>query len=309
MGAFKKYLNENEEMLKKIFAILDEMSEEEIDEFGAYLYTEFFDPEEDSEEDMDESDDEEESDSEESDEYVPFTKEDVKEMIDALGEEMLDDVLDMLEEESDEEDDEEESDEMDESLNEEWSKPGKVNFDKVVKLKTKKSGENYFYVVSSDAKEKEYYVVTPKAFNNGDTDKTMTVKASDVVSVSTDEMPDKEEKGGKKPSGVTVHTAKFGKKSDDEDMDEANMSEAELNEVMARRMKTKKMNKKKRKFMTKTKAELRKTASIRKRVNRKTSAKRKKSYRANKAKIKSYQASRAVAMKKGRHIVKVRRGA
>jgi hypothetical protein len=280
-------------MLKKIFEILDEMSEEEIDQFGAYLYDEFFedDSEEEEEEDC-ESDDEEEC--------VPFTKEDVKEMIDALGDEMLDDVLDMLEEEPD---DEESEDDMDESLNEDWMKLSKVKADKVVKIKTKRSGDNYFYVVSHDVKDKEFYVVTPKAYNNGDTDKTMTVNFEDVVSVSTDDMPEKEEKGGKKPSGVTTHVAKYGK--DKEDLDESESEE--LSEAMTRRMSGKKMNKKRRKFMTKSKADMRKTASIRKRTNRKTLSKRKRVYRANKGRIKSYQASRATAIKKGKHIVKVRR--
>jgi len=334
------------------------MDEEEVDEFGEYLYTEFFeeddsDDEDDSEDDSEEIDEADKSklkaelkkitdemdkivvdggkiamndpllikqrtikkqlslmkesgeeSEEESDEYVPFTVEDVKEMIDALGEDMYDEILDLLSE-----DDDDEEDEVDESLNEDWVKLNKVKVDKVVKIKTKKSGDNYFYVVSSDEKDKEFYVVTPKAYNNGDTDKTMTVKFEDVASVSTDDMPEKEEKGGKKPSGVTTHVAKYGKdKKEEDDLDESEgESDGELNELMARKMKAKKMNKKKRKFMKKTKADLRKTVSIRKRENRKPRAKRKKAYRANKGRIKSYQASRAVAIKKGKHKVKVRR--
>jgi len=90
--------------------------------------------------------------------------------------------------------------------------------------------------------------------------------------------------------------------------DESGESE-EMDEAVGRVMKRKNFNRKKRKFFKKTKAELRKGLSARRKANRKNMPKRKKFYRINKKRLASYQKSRATAVKKGRHMVKVRRGA
>jgi hypothetical protein len=82
-----------------------------------------------------------------------------------------------------------------------------------------------------------------------------------------------------------------------------------INEVVGRVMKRKNMNRKKRKFFKKTKAELRKGLAARRKANRLNKAKRKKYFRVNKKRIAMYKKSRATAIKKGRHIKKVRRGA
>ncbi len=83
----------------------------------------------------------------------------------------------------------------------------------------------------------------------------------------------------------------------------------ETNEAVARIMKRKNFNRKKRKFFKKTKSELRRGLSARRKANRLNRSKRKRFYRVNKVRIASYQKSRATAIKKGRHIKKVRRGA
>lgn len=101
-------------------------------------------------------------------------------------------------------------------LTEDWHPLKTTKPTDVVKVKTKKSGLNYFYVVDTDVKAKEFYVVTPKQFNNDQIEKTMTVSFDDVVMVSTDDLPETPEKGGKKDSGVTKHTAKFDTDKDDE---------------------------------------------------------------------------------------------
>jgi hypothetical protein len=90
--------------------------------------------------------------------------------------------------------------------------------------------------------------------------------------------------------------------------DESGESE-EMDEAVGRVMKRKNFNRKKRKFFKKTKADLRKGLAARKKANRKNMSKRKKFYRINKKRLASYQKSRATAVKKGRHMVKVRRGA
>lgn len=90
--------------------------------------------------------------------------------------------------------------------------------------------------------------------------------------------------------------------------DESGESE-EMDEAVGRVMKRKNFNRKKRKFFKKTKADLRKGLSARRKANRKNMSKRKKFYRINKKRLASYQKSRATAVKKGRHMVKVRRGA
>lgn len=82
MGKFKTFLNEQETegvvTLADIKAMLAELTEDEIDELGAYLFTEFFDSEEDSIEDF----------------Y--FSTADVISMIEDLGEEMYEEIYDML---------------------------------------------------------------------------------------------------------------------------------------------------------------------------------------------------------------------
>ena len=85
--------------------------------------------------------------------------------------------------------------------------------------------------------------------------------------------------------------------------------EDDMDESVSRIMKNSNKNRKKRKFMGKSKAELRRTAAVRKRKNRATKVKRKRNYRANKTKIKAYQKSRYAAIKKGTHKVKLRRTA
>lgn len=90
--------------------------------------------------------------------------------------------------------------------------------------------------------------------------------------------------------------------------DESGESE-EMDEAVGRVMKRKNFNRKKRKFFKKTKADLRKGLSARRKANRKNMSKRKKFYRINKKRLASYQKSRATAVKKGRHMTKVRRGA
>jgi hypothetical protein len=83
----------------------------------------------------------------------------------------------------------------------------------------------------------------------------------------------------------------------------------DTNEAVSRVMKRRNFNRKKRKFFTKTKAQLRKGVAQRRKLNRKNRAKKKRFYRANKKRLQQYKKSRSAAMKKGRHIKKVRRGA
>jgi len=170
MLEFKKFVEVTEQKERLIAEILAQLSEDEIDEFGEVLYTEFFSSD---------------SESEESEDYF-FGLEDVQQMVSSLGAGMLDDILDLLDED--------------------------------------------------------------------------------------DELP-----------------------------------EEDLDESFSRVMKKSRMNRKTRKFMTKSKAELRKTKAQRKRSNRENKAKRKRTYRANKTKIKAYQKSRSAAIKKGTHKVKLRR--
>jgi len=85
--------------------------------------------------------------------------------------------------------------------------------------------------------------------------------------------------------------------------------EEDVNEGVSRILTNKKMNKKKRKFMTKSAAQLRREKSARTRDNRAKKSKKKRYYTANKTKIKSYQKSRKGAIDKGKHKVKKRRKA
>ena len=91
MGDFRQFLNENDDYLAKIKESISTMGPEEIDEFGFYLFAEFFDSFGDGEADTDDV------------EEIIFTHEDVLEMVQALGAEMYPDVLDMLDEVSEEE--------------------------------------------------------------------------------------------------------------------------------------------------------------------------------------------------------------
>lgn len=77
---FKQFLNESEELLSKIKAILDEMDSEELDDFGTYLVDMFMD-------DLPEDDYNDE-----------FDKEDVIEMIKSLGLDFYDEILEELSE-------------------------------------------------------------------------------------------------------------------------------------------------------------------------------------------------------------------
>ena len=101
--------------------------------------------------------------------------------------------------------------------------------------------------------------------------------------------------------------------ADDFDWSEIGLDDEETpedtNEAVSRVMRRKNFNRKKRKFFKKSKAELRRGFSARRRANRKNQAKRKRFYRVNKKRIASYQKSRSNAIRKGRHFSKVRRGA
>lgn len=93
----------------------------------------------------------------------------------------------------------------------------------------------------------------------------------------------------------------------DEEMDDDSAEDEEMDEAVARRLSISNYNRQKRKFMKTSKAELRRTKAQRKIAARVTKAKRKRYYKANKQKIASYQQSRGEAIKKGKHIVKLRK--
>lgn len=80
-----------------------------------------------------------------------------------------------------------------------------------------------------------------------------------------------------------------------------------ITEAPSRMMKNRDMNKKKRKFMSKTKSQMRRDLSTRKRAARTNKSKNKRYYKANKVKISAYQKSRNSAIKKGKHKVKIRK--
>jgi len=96
---------------------------------------------------------------------------------------------------------------------------------------------------------------------------------------------------------------------DEFENDSDDMEEVEVQEAVSRIMQTKNINRKKRKFMTKSVAQLRKEAPKRKIEMRKTFAARKRYMRANKVKVAAYQKMRAQFIKKGKHHVKLRRRA
>ena len=54
MGAFKHFLTENEDLLSQIHDMLDELSAEEISEFGDYLTDEFLEIHDEDEEEAEE---------------------------------------------------------------------------------------------------------------------------------------------------------------------------------------------------------------------------------------------------------------
>lgn len=91
--------------------------------------------------------------------------------------------------------------------------------------------------------------------------------------------------------------------------EQSNEIDNTLMEGVSRRMLPSHLNHKRRKFMKKSRAVLRREKTKRKRLNRLTRMKRKRYYKANKLKIKAYQKSRRSMIKRGRHIVKLRRRA
>lgn len=87
MGSFIDFLHEDADMLNQIQTIIDSFSAEDLDEFGYYLYCEFFDDDDHSDADG-----------------TFFEKDDVMGMISALGSDMYPDILDMLSEDGDTDD-------------------------------------------------------------------------------------------------------------------------------------------------------------------------------------------------------------
>jgi hypothetical protein len=232
---FSKFLQENEDLLAKINAILDELDEDEMEDFGEALYYEFFD-----DEDTDEDD------------YDFFDRSDVDEMIKELGAGSYEDILDMLEEIEDEDD---EDDELEESS----------PIEELKKLISKKLWHKNY------AKAIEMMKDTGKS-------------AADVAKMV-----------------LHVDARELQKAYD-------GLNEALL-EGVSRVMKSTNKNRKKRKFMSNTKADMRRTKAQRKKDARSNRSKRKRYYRANKTKVAAYQKSRRSAIKKGSHKVKIRRSA
>lgn len=97
MGKFKKYLQENDDLLHMINDMLEELSEEEIHGFGEFMFHEYFEGSEETE--RNEFDDE-------------FQIEDVKLMVQELGEEHYESIIYFLQPD-DFEDDEETKDTSD----------------------------------------------------------------------------------------------------------------------------------------------------------------------------------------------------
>jgi len=83
MISFKDFLFEDD-ILASINALLSELSDDEIDEFGYVIYYEFFDTEEEN-----------------PDEFEVFALSDVQEMLSALDPETLEIILELLQEEQD----------------------------------------------------------------------------------------------------------------------------------------------------------------------------------------------------------------
>jgi len=237
MGSFKSFLAENEDLFQQITDILDELSEDEIDELGYVLYSDFFTDTDDVEDDED---------------IQEFSKEDVIDMIKELGPDMYEAILEMLEDDDEDDDEEDDDDEdMDESSPLEMIK--------------KFLGKKIFH--------KNYQAALEMMKKTGRS-------AADIARVF-----------------------------DHVDARELDKLATQMNEAVSRFMKARNMNKKKRKFMSTSKAELRRTKAQRRRDARKNKAKARRYYKANKAKIAKYQKSRSDAIKKGKHKVKKRRNA
>jgi hypothetical protein len=216
--------------------------------------------------------DDEESDE---DDYDFFDVEDVKSMINELGQEFYEDILDMLEEIEDESDDDEEDEEDEEDELEEGSP-----LQDLKKMIGKKLWHKN-YAVALDMMKK--------------TGKSAADVARMILHVDARELQ----------TAYDRLNEACGTCPNPDDCDICD----DLDEGISRIMKTKNMNKKKRKFMATSKAELRKTKVKRKQAARKNKAKAKRYYKANKKKIAAYQKSRAAAIKKGKHKVKMRRKA
>ena len=114
MGSFKKFLSEAEDYLAMINSILDQLDDEELDEFGYVLYTDFFDTEEEEESPAEDNAEGETGEEDEADE--PFTRADVDEMIQILGVEMYSSILELLDEEDGEDWAGEEEDDLEEGV-------------------------------------------------------------------------------------------------------------------------------------------------------------------------------------------------
>lgn len=95
---------------------------------------------------------------------------------------------------------------------------------------------------------------------------------------------------------------------DDDDFSEFSASEfSDVSEKVTPRFKNTSINRKRRKFMAHSKAYLIRTKAKRRLMNLKKRQKRRKYYKINKIRIKKYQKSRANAIKKRGHKVKIRR--
>ena len=110
MGTFKIFLKENDDKYAQITEILDLMGQDELDEFGNFLFYTFFD------EPSEDSGDEDES------EEMEFERSDIDKMIHELGSDFYDDIIELLstegesdDDDSEDEQDDEDSDDMSES--------------------------------------------------------------------------------------------------------------------------------------------------------------------------------------------------
>jgi len=87
MKSFKAFLLEHTNVLNQINDIIAELSDEELNEFGDYLFDEYFE---------DETDNTEESDMDSEDEFEEFDIAEIKDMLNLLEPELLQYVLDDL---------------------------------------------------------------------------------------------------------------------------------------------------------------------------------------------------------------------
>ncbi len=250
MGKFKKYLKENEDLLQQIYDILDELSDEELDDFGLMLADEFLDVDEDDIEDT-------------------FDMEDIKGIIDELSSDMYEDILELL---------------STEEVEDPTSDLGDWDYEETSGNEYKNRIEVYETTIevldeSGKGDSKEYQEFLKKA-----------IAKFGGTGVDFDSVPeDKRDELGDYIDKNWV--------SDDE----------ELDEKVARIMKKKNMNRKKRLFQKKNKSQLRRGKNARKIQARKDKPKRKRNFRKNKKKIQGYRKTRAKAIKKGTHKVRLRR--